>query len=210
MDGLERVERVDRRRIVRGLFAIAAVAQLVVAMVLVVRAIDDDTARIRLVTPAGVAQDDPTTSDVPVALSGDATTTSTAPAALAPPETDVPEEPVAAAPQPGVISGVIGAGIGGTTSADLTDAAGHTWHRDGDPYGRYEFIDLEPGRYELVLTAETAPAPCAPEGPCIGSAVASSRDVIDLRAGEHREKDFPMYGPTVPAPSTTTTSTTAA
>jgi hypothetical protein len=76
MDAMERDDGgVDRRRLVRRVIAIAAVVQLVVALAFALRTIDEDAPSIRLVTPAGVADEEARTTQAPRVVSEEPSTT---------------------------------------------------------------------------------------------------------------------------------------
>ena len=193
-----------RGSIVRWALVVGAVAQLALAIVLAVGpGTDPDRHRqVTLVAPADsvtdVAAAATTTTLPPVVV--EAPTTTAAPA---------PPPPVAT----GAVSGVIGAGAGGKARADLLDEAGNTWHSEADGRGGYRFDRLAPGRYQLILSAESAPEPCPPGGPCTGSAMAMSKRIVEVKPGHEVREDYPVYGPTGPAAPPTvlpTTTTTAA
>lgn len=188
-----------RGRLVRALVVVAAVSQLIVAVVLAVGQAPDTgtTQSVTAVAPAESVRAAP------------ATTTTTMPplvveAAPAAP-TAVPETPTTVAR--GAVAGVIGAGPGGRARADLRDEAGNTWHSEADSQGAYRFDQLPPGRYQLILSAESDSAPCPPNEACIGSATAISKRVIEIRPGQELREDYPVYGPTGPAPAPVTTTT---
>ena len=180
---------------------VAAVAQLVVAIVLAIgqRGPGPEPDEVTVVAPAGSVQEtEPTTTTTLPPLVVEATP-DPAPAPPAPPPT------VAT----GAVWGVIGAGPGGTARADLRDEAGNTWHSEASSTGVYRFDRLPPGRYQLILSAESAAAPCEPDGTCIGTALAISKRIIEIGPGQELRHDYLAYGPTGP-PLPTTTSTTAA
>jgi hypothetical protein len=198
---------IRRQRVVRRLAAGALSLQLLVALPFAFRQGDDAGGRnVRVVAPAG--QDETTTTtiiELPIAVEAaeEPTTTTVAPAA----------SPSTTAVRLGAVYGRIGAGEGGTGRATLDDQRGHTWEQQADSYGNYRFVDVTPGRYVILLWAESAAAPCTPEGTCIGTAVAfSGNEPFDVHPGEEVRRDFDMYGPTQPATTTTTlvpTSTTS-
>ncbi|MEY2476477.1 MAG: hypothetical protein QOG87_1792 [Actinomycetota bacterium] len=188
---------------VRWALVVFAVGQLVVAVVLAVGpgTHPDRHRQVTLITPAESSGGLPaaTTTTLPPVIV-EAPTTTAAPAA-------VPVVP------PGAVFGVIGAGAGGKARADLQDEAGNMWHSEADSRGGYRFDRLPPGRYQLILSAESAPEPCTPDGVCTGSAMAISKRIIDIKPGQEIREDYPVYGPTSPAVPTTTpapTTTTAA
>jgi hypothetical protein len=210
--------QVRRGQLLRAALVLGAVAQLAVAIVLAVGQGPSPTRRqVTIVAPAD-------------AVSGAPTTTTTAPPPVvveAPPATSAPPPPEPTIVY-GAVSGVIGAGAGGKARADLRDEAGNTWHSEADGRGGYRFDRLPPGRYQLILSAESAPGPCPPEGPCVGTAVSMSKRVIEIGPGQDLREDYSAYGPTGPpappvattvpatvpsttpvAPSTTTSTTTA-
>lgn len=175
----------------------AAVAQMVVAVVLAVGqgTNEADVRSVRTLAPAGA-----------VAQSPVSTTTTAPPPPVAvelPPPSAAPGAP--APPAAGAVFGVIGAGPGGKARADLRDAAGNTWHSEASSTGAYRFDGLAPGQYQLILSAESAPAPCTPDGTCIGSAMSMSKRVIEISPGAEIREDYAAYGPTGPPLSTTTT-----
>lgn len=186
----------------RVLVVVAAVSQLIVAIVLAVGQAPDPgvTHSVTAVAPVDSVRAAPATTTTTMApLVVEATPVAPAP---------VPETPTTVAT--GAVAGVIGAGPGGRARADLRDEAGNTWHSEADSRGAYRFDQLPPGRYQLILTAESDSAPCPPNETCIGSATAMSKRVIEIRPGQELREDYPVYGPTGPAPApvTTTTSTT--
>jgi hypothetical protein len=196
----DRDPRKERRgQLVRAAVVIGAVAQLAVAIVLAVGPANDPARQreVTLIAPAdsvtGVAPATTTTSP-PVVVEVPTATTAPPPA----------EEPVA----PGAVSGVIGAGPGGKARADLRDEAGNTWHSETDSHGGYRFDNLPPGRYQLVLSAESAPEPCPPGSPCTGTALSMSKRVIEIGPGQELREDYPVYGPTGPPAPTTIPTTT--
>jgi hypothetical protein len=200
---------------VRALVVVAAVSQMIVAIVL---AVGDGSTPVpsRAVTAVGASGP---AEAVPV------TTTTTMPPVVV-------SVPAVAAPAPlpsptvatAAVHGVIGAGPGGKARADLRDEAGNTWHSEADSRGGYRFDGLPPGRYQLILSAESAGAQCGSDGTCVGTGLSISRRVLELGPGQEVREDYSAYGPTGPAPppapvtpsttvvvppSTTTTSTTA-
>jgi hypothetical protein len=193
---------------VRAALVIGAVAQLAVAIVLAVGSSSEAVRRqVTIVAPAD-------------SVSGVPTTTSTAPPPVVveqPPATTAPPAPERTIPY-GAVSGVIGAGAGGKARADLRDEAGNTWHSEADGRGGYRFDRLPPGRYQLILSAESAPEPCPAGGPC---GVSMSKRIIEIGPGQELREDYPVYGPTgppvptttapptVPLPTTTTSTTVA-
>jgi hypothetical protein len=189
--------------VLRWALVTGAVAQLAVAIAIAVGP-GSDPARHRTITVVAPAD---AVSGLPAA-----TTTTLPPVIVEAPTTTA--APVPPAVVPGAVSGSIGAGPGGKARADLFDEAGNTWHSEADARGGYRFDRLPPGRYQLILSAESAPAPCPPEGPCVGSAMAISKRIIEIKAGQEVREDYPVYGPTGPATPTTiaapTTTTTAA
>jgi hypothetical protein len=186
---------------VRWALVVGAVGQLVVAVVLAVGP-GTDPARHRqvtLVTPA----DAESARGLPAA-----TTTTLPPVVVEAPTTTAAPAAVPVVP-PGAVFGVIGAGPGGRARADLRDEVGNTWHSEADSRGGYRFDRLPPGRYQLVLSAESAPEPCSADGVCTGSAMAISKRIIEIKAGQEIREDYPVYGATGPAlPPTTTAPTT--
>ena len=183
---------------------VGAVAQLAVAIVLAVGP-GTDPGRHRQVTVVAPAD---AVSNVAAA-----TTTTLPPVVVeAPTTTAAPAPPAPVAT--GAVFGVIGAGAGGKARADLLDEAGNRWHSEADGRGGYRFDQLPPGRYQLILSAESAPEPCPPGGPCTGSAMARSKRIVEVKPGHEVREDYPVYGPTGPAAPTTTvppaTTTTAA
>ena len=197
--------QVRRGKLLRWALVIGAVAQLAVAIAITV-APGADSARHRQIVVVAPA-------DAVTGVSAAAATTTTLPPVVveAPTTTAAPAQAVVS---PGAVAGVIGAGPGGKARADLLDEAGNVWHSEADSRGGYRFDNLPPGRYQLILAAESAPAPCPPEGPCVGSAMAISKRIIEIKPGQEVREDYPMYGPTGPAAPTTTvlptTTTTAA
>ena len=194
-----------RGQLLRWALVTGAVAQLAVAITVAVGSGTDPGGRrqVTVVAPA----------DQVTEVAAAATTTTMQPVVVEAPTTTV-APPAAPAVVPGAVSGVIGAGPGGKARADLRDEAGNVWHSETDAQGRYRFDRLPPGRYQLILSAESAPAPCPPEGPCVGTATAISKRIIEIKPGQEVREDYPVYGPTGPAAPTTTaaptTSTTAA
>jgi hypothetical protein len=206
-------QQIRRGQIVRWAVVIGAVAQLVVAVVLALGQGADPSqqGQLTVVAPAGSVTGEPTTTTAPPV----------------PVVVEIPTATTAPAPPPtvalGAVFGVIGAGPGGRARADLRDEGGNTWHSEADSHGGYRFDRLPPGRYQLILSAESPPEPCPPGGPCTGTAMAISKRIIEIGPGQTVREDYPVYGPTgpslptttttaapsVPLPSTTTTSTTA-
>jgi len=141
--------------------------------------------------------------DVPVPTSGTVAATN-APTTTATVPTTVRSGsvPVTRAAQ-SAIFGSIGAGPGGTGTADLQDDAGHMWHASADAYGTYRFDGLAAGHYLLTLSASSAAPACSPGGACLGGASQARRDDIQLAPGEQHRADIDAYGPTQPATSTT-------
>jgi hypothetical protein len=77
-----------------------------------------------------------------------------------------------------------------------------------DAGGHYSFGGVRPGAYDLSIYAESAPAPCQPEGPCIGSAVSMQQQPLLVATAHRYEVDWEYpYAPD-PGPTATTTSTT--
>ena len=198
LSALEPDHRPRRGQLVRAALVVFAVGQLVVAVVLAVGpGTDPDRHRqVTLITPTESA------TGLPVA-----TTTTLPPVIVEAPTTTAAPAPAPTVP-PGAVFGIIGAGAGGKARADLQDEAGNTWHSEADSRGGYRFDRLAPGRYQLILSAESAPAPCTPDGVCIGSAMAISKRIIEIRAGQEVREDYAVYGPTSPAVATTTTAPT--
>jgi hypothetical protein len=188
-----------RGAVVRALVVTAAVAQLVAAIVLALHqgTSPDPVRRVATLAPASV-------------VGATVATTSTT---MPPVVVEVPAAVPAAAPATtavptGAVYGVIGAGAGGRARADLRDEAGNTWHSEANTVGAYRFDRLPPGRYQLVLSAESGGTPCTPDGTCIGTAMAMSKRVIELAPGQEIREDYPAYGPTTPAPPVPATTTT--
>lgn len=123
----------------------------------------------------------------------------TAPVAVTTPPTTVQAAVLGVTIKVGSIYGTIGAGPGGKGTAELQDDHGHTWRRGASASGEYRFDGLVPGHYLLTLGAISASAPCAPPGPCVGSASMYTRDDIQLASGEQHRADYDAYGPTRPA-----------
>lgn len=183
----------------RVLVVVAAVSQLIVAIVLAVGQAPDPgtTQSVTAVAPADSVRAVPattTTTMAPLVVEA----APVAPAALPEASTTVAK---------GAVAGVIGAGPGGKARADLRDEVGNTWHSEADGRGAYRFDQLPPGRYQLILSAESDSAPCPPNEACIGSATAMSKRVIEIRPGQELREDYPVYGPTGPAPAPVTTTT---
>lgn len=192
---LEASHEGSARRVVRSLVVLVAVSQLAVAMVLALGREPDP------VSDRGVAVVVPTQSVQEAA----ATTTTTMPPVVVELPRGVPAPPAPPTTVArGAVSGTIGAGAGGRARADLYDEAGNQWHSEADSQGNYRFDGLPPGRYQLILAAESAPAPCPPEGPCVGTALSVSKRIIDIRPGAELREDYAPYGPTGPATTTTT------
>jgi hypothetical protein len=186
---------VRRGTVVRAVVVIAAVAQLAVAIAL---ALNQGT------TPA---QEREVATLVPAgAVGGAVATTSTTlpPVVVEVSAAPIPASPTTAVPT-GSVYGVIGAGPGGRARADLRDEAGNTWHSEASSNGEYRFDRLAPGSYQLVLSAESAAPACGSDGTCIGSALAISKRIVEIRPGQEVREDYPVYGPTGPAPPATTT-----
>jgi hypothetical protein len=196
--------QVRRGQLLRWALVTGAVAQLAVAIAVAVGSGTDPGGRrqVTVIAPA----------DQVTEVAAAATTTTMPPVVVEAPTTTV--APPAPTVVPGAVSGVIGAGPGGKARADLRDEAGNVWHSEADARGGYRFDRLPPGRYQLILSAESAPAPCPPEGPCVGTASAISKRIIEIKPGQEVREDYPVYGPTGPAAPTTvpapTTTTTAA
>jgi hypothetical protein len=188
---------VRRRTLVRAFVVVAAIAQLAVAIVL---AVNQGT------TPA---QEREVATAMPAGAVGAAAPTSTTlpPVVVEVPPATTPARPTTTVVPTGAVYGVIGAGAGGRARADLRDEAGNTWHSEASSSGEYRFDGLTPGSYQLVLSAESSAPACGSDGTCIGSAMAISKRVVEIRPGQEVREDYPVYGPTGPAPPATTTTT---
>jgi hypothetical protein len=71
-----------------------------------------------------------------------------------------------------------------------------------DGQGRYSFDGLRQAPYEVTMYAESAPVPCAPAGPCIGSAVSMEQRPVAVASSQRYQLDWEYpYSPDAPAPA---------